>query len=123
MDAASKKTLKAQAHALKPVVMIGQAGLTEAVLAEINIALISHELIKIKIRAEKDERDAMGDAICEKTGASLVQFIGQIAVIYKARPPLPAKPKPKAKKIFNKTPTSNRVKQKSAYKPATGRGK
>jgi putative YhbY family RNA-binding protein len=48
--------MKTQAHGLKPVIMIGQAGLTEAVLKEIELALDTHELLKIKIRAEREER-------------------------------------------------------------------
>jgi RNA-binding protein len=86
MDAESKKKLKAKAHALKPVVMLGHAGLTEAVLAEIDIALNAHELIKIKIRSDKDERIAIGNTISDKTGADLVQLIGQIAVFYRMKP-------------------------------------
>ena len=86
MDAAQKKKLKAQAHGLKPVIMVGQAGLTEAVLAETEIALNTHELIKVKIRAERDERKQISEKICAETGAKLVQSIGQIAVIYRLNP-------------------------------------
>lgn len=86
MDATLKKKLKAQAHSLKPVIMIGQAGLTDGVLAETEIALNTHELIKIKIRAERDERKQISEKICAKTGAALVQSIGQIAVIYRLNP-------------------------------------
>jgi len=81
-----KKKLKAQAHALNPVVMIGQSGLTPAVLKEINLALDTHELIKIKIRAERDERNAISQQICTDTQAQLVQSIGQIAVLYRKNP-------------------------------------
>ena len=86
MDAALKKKLRAQAHSLNPVIMIGQAGLTEAVLAETEIALNTHELIKVKIRAERDERKQITEKICAETGASLVQSIGQIAVIHRLNP-------------------------------------
>lgn len=86
MDAARKKKLKAQAHGLKPVIIVGQAGLTEAVLAETEIALNTHELIKVKIRAERDERNSISEKICLSTGASLIQSIGQIAVIYRLNP-------------------------------------
>ncbi len=110
MDATSKKYLKARAHTLKPAVMIGQAGLTDAVLAEIDIALDSHELIKIKIRADKDERIAMGNAICDKTGAILVQFIGQIAIIYKVKPQKPNKPKPKNTFTWTQRPSETKAK-------------
>ncbi|ESS71824.1 hypothetical protein MGMO_88c00360 [Methyloglobulus morosus KoM1] len=86
MDAALKKKLKAQAHGLKPVVMVGQAGLTDAVLAETEIALNAHELIKVKIRAERDERNQISEKICTATNATLIQSIGQIAVIYRLNP-------------------------------------
>lgn len=86
MNPIEKKKLKAQAHPLNPVVMIGQAGLTPAVLKEINVALDAHELIKIKIRAERDERNAIKEQICTDTRAELVQSIGQVAVIYRKNP-------------------------------------
>ena len=86
MNAADKKKLRADAHALKPVVMIGQSGLTAAVLAEIEQALNTHELIKVKIRAERDERKLISEKICTDTGAELIQTIGQIAVIYRLNP-------------------------------------
>lgn len=81
-----RKKLRAEAHALKPVVIIGQSGLTDAVLAEIELALNSHELIKVKIRAERDERKLISEKICSDTRAVLVQTIGQIAVIYRLNP-------------------------------------
>jgi len=84
--AIDKKQLRADAHTLKPVVMIGQAGLTPAVLAEIEIALDAHELIKIKIRAERDDRKEIAAAICVGTNADLIQSIGQIAVVYRKNP-------------------------------------
>ena len=86
MNSADKKKLRAEAHTLKPVVMIGQSGLTAAVLAEIELALDSHELIKVKIRAERDERKLISEKICTDTGAELIQTIGQIAVLYRLNP-------------------------------------
>ena len=86
MNTAEKKRLRAEAHALKPVVLMGQAGFTAAVLAEIELALDSHELIKVKIRAERDDRKRISDEICSATGAELIQSIGQIAVIYRRNP-------------------------------------
>jgi len=81
-----KKKLRAEAHTLKPVVMIGQSGLTAAVLSELEQTLNSHELIKVKIRAERDERKVISEKICIDTGAELIQTIGQIAVIYRLNP-------------------------------------
>lgn len=86
MNPIEKKKLKAQAHALNPVVMIGQSGLTPAVINEINLALDAHELIKVKIRAERDERSTIRDQICEETHAELVQSIGQVAVFFRKNP-------------------------------------
>ena len=86
MNSADKKKLRAEAHTLNPVVMIGQSGLTAAVLAEIEQALDSHELIKVKIRAEREERKLISEKICTDTGAELIQTIGQIAVIYRLNP-------------------------------------
>ncbi|WP_426994046.1 ribosome assembly RNA-binding protein YhbY [Methylomonas sp. CM2] len=81
-----KKQLKAQAHALNPVVMVGQAGLTPAVVKEVDQALLAHELIKVKIRAERHDRAAISEQICGETGAELVQSIGQIAVLFRPNP-------------------------------------
>jgi RNA-binding protein len=78
--------MKTQAHGLKPVIMIGQAGLTEAVLKEIELALDTHELLKIKIRAEREERKVIQQHICTETSAELIQSIGQVVVIYRKKP-------------------------------------
>lgn len=86
MNPIEKKKLKAQAHPLNPVVIIGQAGLTEAVTKEINLALDVHELIKVKIRAERDERNLIRTVICTETQAELIQAIGQVAVFYRKNP-------------------------------------
>jgi RNA-binding protein len=86
VNSIEKKKLKAQAHPLNPVVMIGQAGLTPAVLKEIDLALYTHELIKVKIRAERDERNVIREQICADTSAELVQSIGQVAVFFRKNP-------------------------------------
>jgi len=93
VNSVRKKQLKSQAHSLKPVIMVGQSGLTESVLKEIEIALDTHELIKIKVRAEKDERNVIRDQIITDTKAELIQSIGQVVVIYRK------KPQPKVEKI------------------------
>jgi RNA-binding protein len=78
------KRLRAESHQLKPVVMIGQNGLTEAVQNEIEIAIEHHELIKIRIPAsEKSVKKQMIDAICARHNAEAVQAIGNVAVIYR----------------------------------------
>jgi len=81
-----KKKLRATAHTLKPVVSIGQSGLTASVLAEIELALNCHELIKVKIRAERDSRKLISEQIHSDTGAEIIQIIGQIVVIHRLNP-------------------------------------
>lgn len=86
MNSARKKQLKAQAHLLKPVIIVGQSGLTESVLKETEVTLDMHELIKIKIRAEKEERKKIREQMVAKTHAELIQSIGQIIVLYRKKP-------------------------------------
>ena len=86
MNPIEKKKLKAQAHPLKPVVMIGQSGLTPAVIKEINLALDAHELIKVRIRAERDDRVIIREQISAETHAECVQSIGQVAVFFRKNP-------------------------------------
>lgn len=84
MNTAFKQALKAKAHHLKPVVLIGAKGLTEAVIEETNVALIAHELIKVKINgAEKEDRKQMATELCTQLQAELVQLIGNTAIIYR----------------------------------------
>lgn len=78
------KFLRSKAHSLKPVVMIGDKGLTENVLEEINIALNHHELIKVRIRTEeRDDKKAMISEICKQTKAQEVQVIGHVLALYR----------------------------------------
>lgn len=82
----AKQALKAKAHPLKPVVMIGDKGLTDNVNKEIDRALTDHELIKVKVGAEdKDARRDLADAICKAQSAELVQLIGKIAVLFRKK--------------------------------------
>jgi RNA-binding protein len=81
LDNTRKKELRKIGHSLHPVVTVSSKGLTENVLEEINRALNDHELIKIKVIAERDEKTSIIDSICEKTDAALVQTIGHIALV------------------------------------------
>jgi RNA-binding protein len=79
--------LKARAHALKPVVWIGAAGLSENVIHELDQGLRSHELIKVKVSSdERETRTAWLTEICNRLGAAPVQHIGKILVIYRPQP-------------------------------------
>ncbi|WP_298441295.1 ribosome assembly RNA-binding protein YhbY [uncultured Ferrimonas sp.] len=79
-----KQYLKGLAHKLKPVVLLGANGLTEGVLAEIELALDCHELIKVKVAAEdREEKKAIMAAIVRETKATEVQTIGHIQVLFR----------------------------------------
>lgn len=78
------KFLKARCHALKPVVMLGQKGLTEEVLNELEIALDHHELVKIKLSVDDRElRQKLIEEICEKSNSEKVQSIGKTVSVYR----------------------------------------
>ena len=84
LSESERRALRGRAHALKPVVMIGQAGLSAAVLAEIERALDDHELIKIKARVgDRKVRNALFETACANLGAVLIQRIGNVAVLYR----------------------------------------
>ncbi|MDW6091933.1 ribosome assembly RNA-binding protein YhbY [Vibrio rhizosphaerae] len=79
-----KQHLKGLAHHLKPIVLMGANGLTEAVLAEIEIALNHHELIKVKVVSEdRETKQLIIDAIIRETGAEKIQTIGKVLVLYR----------------------------------------
>ena len=87
-----RKTLKARAHALAPVVWIGDDGLGETVLAEIDRALAAHELIKVRAAGlAREARDAAMTEICARCAAQPVQHIGKVLVLYRKKPE-PEKP-------------------------------
>ena len=76
--------LKGIAHSLKPVVLLGNNGLTEAVVAEIDYALGHHELIKVKINTDDREvKQLIIDAIIRETNSIKVQAIGKTLAIYR----------------------------------------
>ena len=78
------KQLRQLAHHKKVVVIIGQHGLTDAVMLEIDQALETHELIKVRVNAaDRDERNAMIDRIAQQTQSQVIQRIGHIAAFYR----------------------------------------
>ncbi len=82
-----RRELKARAHALDPVVLIGGAGLSPGFLAEIDRSLKSHELIKGRVSgADRPGREAIVEEICRRTGAQSVQHIGKIFVLFRENP-------------------------------------
>ena len=94
-----KLNLKRRAHALKPVVILGQHCLSEAVLKAIDEALEVHELIKVKLAGvERDQTDATQLAICEPLRAEAICQIGHMLVIYRKKQVVVAKKAPKKDK-------------------------
>ena len=88
LTSAQIRFLRAQAHHLKPVVMVGDKGLTENVLAEVEQALEVHELIKVGVAAEREEREEAAQIMSAESGAHVVQIIGKMVVLYRpARKP------------------------------------
>lgn len=87
LDPEQIRHLRRLGHDLKPVVLTGAAGVSEPVLQEVERALTDHELIKVKLAgADKAERRAMAERITERTGATLVQAIGRVALLYRPNP-------------------------------------
>ena len=82
-----RKALKARAHKLEPVVIIGGKGLTDEVVNEVERALKAHELIKVRANLERDAREVAMQALCERTGADAVQHIGKVLVLFRPKEP------------------------------------
>jgi RNA-binding protein len=79
-----RRHLKGLAHPLKPVILMGNSGLTEAVVAETSRALATHELIKVRLPGlDREERDAALKALAERTDSSFVTRIGHVAVLFR----------------------------------------
>jgi len=84
---AQRAALRAQAHALNPVVLIGAEGLTEPVMAEIERNLVAHELIKIRVFGDdREARLEIYTTICDRLGAAPIQHIGKLLVLYRPAP-------------------------------------
>ena len=82
--------LRSQAHARKPVVWIGQRGLTDAVADELDHALTAHELVKVRLAgADRATRAAWVDELCARVDAQAVQRIGQTATLFRRNPERP----------------------------------
>ena len=85
-----RRHLRGLAHPLKPVILVGNSGMSEGVVAETSRALHDHELIKVRwAGADRDARDAGLEALATRTGSALVTRIGHVAVLYRPRPDLP----------------------------------
>lgn len=87
LSESQKKYLRGLGHNLKPLIMVGDAGLSEPLLAEYEATLAHHELIKVKLRAtDRVTRDKMIEQLCTNHSAGLVQRIGNVALVYRENP-------------------------------------
>jgi putative YhbY family RNA-binding protein len=118
LQPAFRRELRARAHHLHPVVVIGHHGLTPAVLHEIDVALIAHELIKVRVFSDdRGEREALSERICTALDCGLVQQIGKLIVLWRRRPakveadesqPPARRPRPAAARHWAATQASRR---------------
>jgi RNA-binding protein len=82
-----KRYLRGLGHQLKPIVMVGEAGLSASLLQEYETTIAHHELIKVRVKVgDRIERDALVNELCAKGKAELVQRVGNMALIYRPNP-------------------------------------
>ena len=87
LSESQKKYLRGLGHQLKPVIMVGESGLSATLVAEFESTLTHHELIKVRVRVgDRQSRDRMIEELCTTAGAELVQRIGNMALVYRANP-------------------------------------
>jgi len=86
MKGSAKKYLRAQAHHLKPVVIIGAKGVTDGLIASVDLALKDHELIKVKFGEFKEAKKEISGQIAQATKSELVGRVGNIAILYRQNP-------------------------------------
>lgn len=90
LSESQKKYLRSLGHALKPVLMVGGNGVTPGLLKEAETTLDTHELVKVRLRVgDREARDTAIASITEATGATLVQRVGHVALLYRPHPDKP----------------------------------
>ena len=114
LNSEQRSQLRSLAHSLDPVVMIGDAGLTDAVLKEIDVSLNAHELIKIRVFG--DDRQArldMQESICSQMEAAPIQHIGKLLVIYRPK-------KEESQKPLSTDKKGKGLRTTTTFKPGSG---
>lgn len=86
LKGSQKKYLRAQAHHLKPLVIIGAKGVTQTLIASVDLALKDHELIKVKFGEFKESKKEISEEIAQTTKSELAGLIGNIAIFYRQNP-------------------------------------
>lgn len=88
LTGAQRRHLRGLAHAQKPIVFVGEAGVSEAVLTALDAALASHELVKIRLRQPADKKET-ARKLAEASGAALCGIVGHTVVLYRPDPETP----------------------------------
>lgn len=116
-----RRALRAKAHHLEPVVTVGHNGMTPAVLHEIDVALLAHDLVKVRVLGDdRDAREAMLAQACEALGCAPVQHVGKILVLWRPNPERKKKaPAPEAKPA--KAPARKRAAKRGPVDPVRER--
>ena len=116
LNPAQRRDLRARAHRLHPVVSVGQHGLTASVLHEIDVNLLAHELIKVRVfNLDRETRDAVMGRICAELDAAPVQHIGKLLVVWRPAPPAALPERGPSR------PRARRDRAAAAPKPTPGR--
>ena len=125
LSASRRSELRAQAHKLGPVVVIGNKGLTEEVVKEIDRSLKAHELIKVRaVTDDRKARETWMKEICERLGAEPVQEIGKVLVIYRKNPeerPKKADEVKRTSRPRSRTPSPRPASEPRRRRPRTSR--
>jgi len=86
LNPAQRKSLRKQAHHLKPIVFVGKEGMTETVVSAVKEAVLAHELIKVRFVDNKDTKKKVAPALAKKSKTELVGMIGHLAIMYREHP-------------------------------------
>jgi len=87
LSESQKKFLRGLGHQLKPVIVVGDAGLSESLLKEFEITINHHELIKVRVRAgDRKSRDETILSLCQQSKSSLIARTGNVALVYRRNP-------------------------------------
>jgi RNA-binding protein len=89
LDGAQRRYLRSLAHELKPVVQVGNKGVTDALLEQVEAALLAHELIRVKVH-DREALDEAATLICKGTGCQLAQRLGKTLLLFRAHPATPS---------------------------------
>ena len=86
LSSSDRRLLKQKAHHLKPLAFVGKDGITEKFAKEVSQTLLDHELVKIKVNFNKEDRDLIAEELITKTRSILVAIVGNVLILFKLHP-------------------------------------